>query len=145
MIEQWWNYEIEFYVSECGYTLNQARTFTILRWMWEGDLRPLQHAIMEKWELDDAVLLMLADMISDKPISHPYMARYKIKAEQRTRSGRSKDPEEAGRAYMLGTIYDSREIGSEPAFEAIAKHMGMSHQTVRNAVTAWRKMKHSAK
>ena len=139
MIKQWWNHEIEFYVSE-GSTLDDARTFTILRWMWEGDLRPLQYAINEGWKLDDAVLLMLADLISDKPISHPFTARYQIKATQRTKQGRKKSPEKLGRDYELGTLYEQRGIDSEPAFEAMAKAIGVSPKTVRQAVTSWRKL-----
>jgi hypothetical protein len=83
---------------------------------------------------------MLADMISDKPILHPFMARYQIKTKRRSnRRAPPKKPETIGRDYFLGTVYEGREIGSDAAFEAIAKAVGMSVQTVRQAITSRRK------
>ena len=62
--QQWWDVEIAFYVNKREIDPGTARTFTILRWMNCGDLRPLEASIVEGYEIDKAVLNLLADMIS---------------------------------------------------------------------------------
>jgi hypothetical protein len=123
-----WEIETAFYINARGIDPDKARIFTIIRWMWNGDLRPLEAAIVEGHELDPAVLNTLADLISN--------GRLQV---QPLRRGRPKKPELFARKVAAALAYESESGKSDEAFNRIAKAIGTSDRTVRQAVTALRK------
>jgi hypothetical protein len=60
-----WDLEIEDWINHCGLHPNDARAWTILRWMYWGNLRPLAAAIRARQPLNDVVLGTLAEMIDE--------------------------------------------------------------------------------
>lgn len=120
-----WEVEIAFYTDELEMPALDARTFTICRWMWLGDLRPLAAAI-DEGPLDAPVLDMLVRLIRED--------RLRVVPCKR---GSPKKPERAGRDIAAALAYEAHPGKSDEAFREIAEAIGMSEQTVRNAVTRW--------
>jgi hypothetical protein len=130
-----WDIEVAFYVNECGVDLEKARAFVILRWMCNGDFKPLAAAIWEGGpggNLDDAVLATLAQLIDD--------GRVKLVPKGR---GRPKYPAKDARRIVAGASYEAGDPKrkSDERIEEIGEQLGMSPQSVRNAITAWKKRK----
>ena len=132
----WWDIETAFYVNKRGVDPANARIFTILRWMYHGDFRPLAAAINDGTVLDEAILNLLAQMIIDD--------RLRLVA-RKGRRGRPKAPETLARNVVAALAYEADQYQSQEAFEKIAKALGTSEQTVRQAVTAWRKAERKLK
>jgi hypothetical protein len=124
-----WEIEIEYSIDQ-GTKPDIARAFTIIRWAYNGDLRPLAWACRQPDRLDDAVLGFLAELIDND----------RLRVVPRKRAS-PKKPETFARDLVASLAYDRADGGSEAAFEKIADMMGMSHQSVRQAVTRWRKGK----
>jgi hypothetical protein len=123
-----WDTEIAYYINKRDIEPQKALTFTILRWMYHGDLRPLAAAIVDGYELDEAVLNMLAGLIRE--------GRLNVVPK---RKGRPKDPSKFSRNIVAGLAYDGHAGKSDEAFASIAKAIGRSESSVRQAVTALRK------
>jgi hypothetical protein len=139
MKPHWWDDEIAIYV-EGGTDPDKARTVTILRWLWCGDLRPLEAAIVEGQDLDQSVLNLLADMISSDATRNGSPPPYRLKALPLRGRGRPKRQEPRMREIALARAYEARSpSNSDLAFEEIAEAVGVSPSTVRQAVTAYRK------
>ena len=126
--ENLWDIEEAFYINHRGVNPDKARTFVILRWLWHSDLRPLAAAIDEGHQLDQAVLNLLAGLI--------YEGRITIKPRKR---GAPKKPDKAARNIVAALLYENHSGNSKEAFAEIADTIGMSPQSVAQAVTAWRK------
>src|SRR5262245_52488001 len=92
-----WETEAEFYIQRFGIDIDKARTFTILRWMHHGDLRPLAAAIAEGHKLHEAVLNKLADMIQND--------RIKVSGKR----GHPKSPEVFARDLIAAQSYFAHE------------------------------------
>jgi hypothetical protein len=133
-----WEIEVAFYTNERGFNPDEARIFMMLRWIYTGDLRPLEAAIVEGREIDRAVLNLLADMISSDTSRLGKPPPYRLKAEK-LRRGRPKKPELFARRIVAAREYERHAGNSDEGFERIAKEMGTSPRTVRQAVTAFRK------
>ena len=129
-----WDLETELN-AEGGLSLDMARTATILRWMWHGDLRPLAAAIMEGHAFDEAVLIALALMILDSD-----QQPYRVETKQRKPRGRPKDMGKFARDYFAAAAYKKNvsRRKSEETFNEIANAIGRSDRTVRQALT-WRR------
>jgi hypothetical protein len=142
-MREWWNDEIAYWTHIVGCSPEAARTFTILRWLGEGDLRPLEAAIVEGHQIDQAVLNLVADMISSDATRFGEPPPYRLKAVP-LRRGRPKNPEHLARNVLAALAYKKRENGeaSDEAFDRIAKRLGTSDRTIRQAVTAFRKSPH---
>jgi hypothetical protein len=124
-----WEIEIAYWINHRGTDPDKARAFVIIRWMWHGDLRPLAAAIGEGHVLHQGVLNWLARMIDED--------RLTIK---RNRHGRPKPPDKFARDIVAALLYEDRTTdNSKDAFKEIADILSMSHQSVRQAVTRWRK------
>lgn len=124
-----WDIEVAYWINHRGADPDIANTWVIIRWMWHGDLRPLAAAIREGQALDQGVLNVLARMIEEGRLS---MNRY----------GRSrpKSPDKFPGDIVAALLYQNRTAEkSEEAFNEIANILSMSHQSVRQAVTRWRK------
>lgn len=132
----WWDIETAFYANKRGVDPANARIFTILRWMYHGDFRPLAAAINDGAVLDEAILNLLAQMIIDD--------RLRLVASK-GRRGRPKAPETFARNVVAALAYEADQYQSQEAFDNIAKALGTSEQTVRQAVTAWRKAERKLK
>jgi hypothetical protein len=136
MDEPLWDIETAFYVKSCAIDPDKARTFTMFRWLWLGDLRPLEAAIVEGREIPQAVLNLLADMIADDLVGKS--PPYRLKAVSRRR-GRPKEPGTAIRNRIAALAYETEDgEKSDEAFKRIAAALGTSHQTIRQAVTSFR-------
>jgi len=122
----WWEVEIAFFIDECGLPPLDARSFTICRWMWNGDLRPLA-ASLEAGPLDAPVAAMLARLIREDRL------------QVRGKRGAGRKPERTGRDIIAALEYEQHPCKSDEAFSEIAEALGVSEQTIRNAVTKWRK------
>jgi|SRR5215813_5976275 len=121
-----WDTEIAFYMNYRGFDQTKALTFTILRWMYQGDLRPLADAIIQGYVIDEAVLNLLARLILDERISVSQGHGRPRKSELFARK-------------IIAALWYKPEANSEAEFEHIADTLGVSHQTVRHAVTAFRR------
>lgn len=133
-----WDIEIAFYINHRGIDPDKARTFTIIRWMWLGDLRPLEAAIVERHSLDQAVLNLLADMISGDASRFGKPPPYRLRTTT-LRKGRRKRPEHGARNIVAALAYEHEDGKSDEVFERIGRAIGKTDRTVRQAVTAWRK------
>ena len=124
-------WELEIIVLQVRYDLSpeDARLITVVRWMSNGDLRPLL-AEIRKGPLDEGVLNMLGDMIEDGRIRVVHK-----------KGGRPNRPDKEMRDLMAAAHYikHSEKGSSDAAFKAVADEMGMSEEAVRAAVTFWRK------
>lgn len=123
-----WDIEEAFYINHGGVDPDKARTVVIFRWLWHGDLRPLAAAFDEGRQLPQAVLNLLHDMILE--------GRLTVTPRRR---GSPKKPDKAARNIVAALAYENHPGKSKEAFAEIADAIGMSEQTVRQAVTAWRK------
>ncbi len=136
--ENEWDVEVTFYVNKCGIDREKAHAFVIMRWMYHGDFRPLAAAIWEGGEgviILDAVLIMLARLIDE--------GRVTLLAKKRGRTGRPRDMAKDIRRIVAAMFYETNKAAkkSDERIEEIGKFLGMSHQSVRNAITAWKKRK----
>ena len=132
-----WEIEITLYTELSGIDPEKARTLTIFRWMYHGDFRPLAAAISEGHVLSEAVLNLLADMISED----------RLKLVPRKGRGHPKVPATFARNTVAALAYEKEKYQrpSDEAFEKIAAALGTSKQTVQQAVTRWRKSQHKIK
>jgi hypothetical protein len=124
-----WDIEIDRAIKR-GIDPQKARTFVVFRWMWHGDFRPLITAIRDNQPLDHPLLnLFIAGMALNGRLTV-------VKKRGRPRSL------EAEIRNMIGaTAYENNSSTekSDELFEWIAKVVGTSHQSVRQALTAHRK------
>jgi hypothetical protein len=127
-----WDIEVRDLESRPGFDSEKARTHVILKWMGAGDFRPLAAAITEGRDLDDAVLKLLAKLITD---GHLIL--------KRTSRNRPPSPVADVKRMIAAATYDmwSKDgtYRSDQAFAEIAKFYGMSEPSVRGAVTQLRK------
>jgi hypothetical protein len=130
MIEEPWEIDIA-HLMERGMEHEDARAFTIIRWAHHGDLRPLARALLSG-PLDKAVTGFLVDMIQ----------KDKLRVVHRRR-GPPKKPEAFAKNLVAALAYEDKDAaeGSDAAIERIAATLGMSHQSVRQAITRKRRTK----
>ena len=121
-----WDMEIAL-LTEIDIPLDEARNETIVRWMEMGDLSPLAAAITEGY-VSDEVLKRLAELVSrGAQLALP------------RRRGKPKQAAKAARDLIFWLMYEPRSKRSDEAFREIAKMFGVSEQSVRQAVTKFRK------
>jgi hypothetical protein len=122
-----WEIEISDAI-EHGAKPDVARAFTVIRWAYHGDLRPLSAALKSD-PVDDAVLAFLGDMID------------KGRLQMKPRSGHPVNPEVVARDILVATAYEAKDEDekSGDAIKRLADAMAMSTQSVRQAITAKRK------
>ena len=128
-----WEIERQWYIERCDLPSEVAHWLTIVRWMVNGDLRPLS-AAMREGELPSSVWGVLAEMIDH--------GRLKVVPPKR---GSPRKPERFARDLVAAAHYEDHPSNSNAAFQEIAEAIGMSEQTVRAAVTSWRKSPHAAR
>jgi hypothetical protein len=114
-----WDVEAAYWIIKVGLRPAQAQAFTIIRWMRNGDLRPLAAAIVEG---HSSALHSLAQSIIDNPLTVKPLRR-----------GRPKAPIKSARD-LIATL--SCKSHSENAFKQVADCLGISEQSVRQAVKA---------
>jgi hypothetical protein len=102
---------------------HDARAQIIIRYMHNGDLRPLAAAIRERRPLHTEVLDFLASMIKE--------GRLIAKPKGR---GKRFQPSKDTRDYMATLLHERGNT-----FEEVANKLRMSEAAVRKAVTHWRK------
>jgi hypothetical protein len=134
---QLWEIEVAHWTNE-GMDPDTARAFTISRWLYHGDLRPLEAAIVERREIHPAVLILLADMISGGTSRFGKPPPHRLKVEKHRR-GPSKKPELFARGLVVAREYERHAGNSDEEFERIAKELGIGPRTARQHVTASRK------
>jgi hypothetical protein len=121
-----WDMEIAL-LTEIDFPLDEARNETIIRWMEMGDVRPLAAAITEGYASDE-VFKRLADLI-----------RRGAQLTVPRRRGKPKQAAKAARDLIFWLMYEPRSKRSDEAFREIAAKFGVSEQSVRQAVTKFRK------
>lgn len=127
-----WGVEASFYVDERGITADKARTLVIMRWMCHGDLAPLAAAIEDGQDLDKAVLSLLAKMIWEGQLT--------VKPKGRGRPHSLKgDLRDMVAAELYEDLCKQFDGDSDERFDFVAEIFRTSHQSVRQAVTAYRK------
>jgi hypothetical protein len=122
-----WDIEIEL-LTKIDVPLDEARNETIIDWMRMGDLRPLAAAITEGY-VSDEMLTNLADLISSgAQLTLP-----------RSR-GKPKQAAKGSRDLIFWLMYErGGSKRSDDRFRQIAETFGVSEQSVRQAVTKFRK------
>jgi hypothetical protein len=121
-----WDIEIALLI-ELEIPPDEARNDTIIRWMEMGDLRPLAAAITES-HASEEVLKRLADLIH--------------RGAQLTlprRRGKPKQAAKHSRDLIFWLMYEPHSKRSGDAFREITDKFGVSEQSVRQAVTKFRK------
>jgi hypothetical protein len=137
-LDQPWEIEVAFYTNDRDFDPEEARIFMMLRWLYTGDLRPLEAAIVEGRAIDRAVLNLLADMISSDTSRLGEPPPFRLKAEK-LRRGRPKKSELFARGIVAAREYERHAGNSDEGFERIANELGISPQSARQHVTAFRK------
>jgi hypothetical protein len=134
--EAWWDIETEIYIKN-GSDPDEARTVVILKWMWYGNFKPLIAEINAGHSLDTVVLYTLARMLEG---SEQFPVRLQPVSHRRGRS-RTQRPENIIRDSIAAQAYEDADADgkSDEVFDYIAKAIGKSDRTVRQAVTAHRK------
>ena len=125
-----WDWEIEYLTKLKQADPDKARSDVIVRWMELGNLRPLATAIAEGHPLSEDVLISLAGLILHD--------RLTFKPDR----GRPKQANKDARDIVAWLLYVSStydEVASDDKFKLIAEELGVSEQSVRQAVTALRK------
>jgi hypothetical protein len=139
MKDNWWDNEIADYIDRRGLDPEVARTWTIMRWLYHGNLRPLAASIAEGHALHPAVLNLLADMIADLGLSDLTPA-FKVTVEK-LGPGARKKLDAYWRDLAAAQAYEAYDGPSNEAFEKIADALGIGEKAVRLAVTKDRKRK----
>jgi hypothetical protein len=132
-----WEIEIEYYLS-LHIGPEAARAHTISRWMQMGDLRPLHAAIVKALAsdnnetaalVDKEILESLKTLIDD--------GRLVVKPR---RGGRPESSEKYVRNLNAALRYEKVSAGkkSDVAYKEVARDLGMTEATVREAVTEMR-------
>jgi hypothetical protein len=129
-----WEIEIAFYVRRGDISADDARAFTVMRYMEFDDLRPLRDAIAKATPIDDrmvaidgAILGKLAELIDQ--------GRLEVKQPHK-----SKSPDLFARDLVGALLYlkHPKESGSDAAFDEVAKELDMPVNALRDAVTRLR-------
>ena len=116
-------HEIAYYIEHLKAEPAEAQAIAVIRWMFQGDLRPLADALRDD-PINKAVLYELVRMINE--------GRLIVK-----RRGRSRPLEPAKHARNLAArmLYEARgEMRSADTIDLIADHLGMSDELVRRAI-----------
>src|SRR6516165_2070163 len=124
----WWDIETQYWIDD-DFPPEVAHWLTIVRWMHNGNLRPLAAAIREGG-VDPAILNFLVEMIDEN--------RIKVRPLKR---GSPKKPEQLARDLLIAKAYGNRSGKSADRIEDLAKAIRMSQETVRKAITQSRKLK----
>jgi hypothetical protein len=120
-----WEIEIAFFTHERGMPALDARTFTICRWMFLGDLRPLA-AALDDGPLDAPVISLLVRLIHE--------GRLRVVPNK---PGAPRRPARFGRDTAAALAYERHTGKSEDAIDEIADAMRMSKKAVSAAITSW--------
>ena len=126
-----WEVEVSIWMKH-GHSPENARIFTILRWMYNDDLRPLSAAIWQGHGLDEAVLNCLAMMIDEGRIGF-----------KRPKPGRPRPPDTFSRDYVAKLLHEAEVAtgkSAEEALDEVARLLPATKEIVRRAVTQLRKV-----
>jgi hypothetical protein len=130
-----WEVEIASYVKRGDISVDDARAFTVMRYMEFDDLWALRDAIAKAERIDDrmvaidaAILGKLAELIDQG----------RLQVKQR---GKPKSPRLFARDLVGAVRYlkHPKESGSDAAFDEVAKELDMPVKALRAAVTWLRK------
>jgi hypothetical protein len=124
-----WETEITDRAEHWGTTENDTRAGVIIRWMEEGDLRPLA-VHLGSGSIHPAVADQLIQMINHQQL--------KVVTGKK---GRPKKPELFARTIETGLDYERRNVAGASAatFEKISAERGVGESTARADVRNWRK------
>ncbi len=138
-----WEVDIAVLINR-GIDPEKARTVTILRWMWNGNLDPLAAAILQGHVISEDVLGTFALMILDSK-AYPYRIEAK-RVDGRGRKGPPRKMEKFARDYIASLMYEKTTTPkkSDQTFKDIADGLiggSRSDRTVRQAYTKYGKRK----
>ena len=121
-----WETEIEWCVKHYNMDEETARAIVIIRWMEEGDLRPLARHL-GAGHINPVVCDQLIQMINHREL------------EVVRKRGSPKKPELFAQAIMAARAYDGRKGPSAVALEQIAAEQHRSVKAIEAAITGVRK------
>jgi hypothetical protein len=135
--EQPWDVEIGYLINQRDFDLDKARTLTVLRWMYWGDLRPLAATIYEAGDNDLPTITLEKALLN-------YLARMIVEGRITAKPPSPNKPQQVGkfaRDYAAWFLYEEliKDTKSAEAIRQVAKALGIGEQTVRQAITYWRK------
>jgi hypothetical protein len=130
-----WEIQIAYWTAK-GSDPDKARIATTVLWMYHGDLRPLRAAIAQSVTVqspvrDEAILGCLAMLIDEGRLIVKPLGRNRPKSPD-------KFPRDLAAAYLYEEEVSTNKT-SEEAFNIVAQKFGVSEDTVRKAVTQFRK------
>ena len=120
--ENLWDIEVQHWIN-AGLDPIDAHAWTIMRWMYYGDLHPLVEAIREDGQLDKVVLNTLADLIDRGWIAGKRRSPF--------------HPATHIRADAAATIYKCLRDESKSHLEALqqtARLIGRGEESVKGAL-----------
>jgi hypothetical protein len=132
-----WAIETAYWI-ERGLDRDDARAFTIRRYMEFNDLRPLRDALAKAERIDDRTV-MLDAMIVVNLLDLIDQRRLLVKP---LRGGKPKSPAKFARDLIGARRFEKRiakKSDSDVAFRETASELGMTEVALREAVTRWRK------
>jgi hypothetical protein len=118
-----WDVEHDLCINMEGLDEYTHRALIIIRYMHNGDLRPLAAAIQDGEPLHSDVLQIMASMIKE--------GRLIAKPQGR---GKRFQPSKDTRDYVAAFLHERGDT-----FQEVANKLRMSEAAVRKAVTHWRK------
>jgi hypothetical protein len=124
-----WEVEEAFYTNHRGVDPDKAHVFVVLRWMVNGDYRPLAAAIRAGETMDDAWLAILAKHVEEDQLQL-----------KRTRKGRPASLDAQIRNLVAKLLYERGASAAE-----IADGLNISEASVRQVITAFRRSKKNNK
>lgn len=124
-----WEIEAAYY-RHLGMPDDIAADWTMLRWLYHGDLRPIAAAIDAGEPIPPRVLELFAEMISEDRVCVRPRGRH-----------RPKEVDKTARDIAAALTYEDRAATSKSkeAFASVAADFGISEEVVAQAVTRWRK------
>jgi len=143
-----WGSEALLRMQESGQSLGYCWDATILRWLMNGDIRPLAHSFALGYPPGRRVLRWFAGMLSpdfvwrSKQTSYAY--RLKVVAQHGRRGRRSDNPEHAIRDLLIARHVEAlREGGAsyEEATAEVAQQIGGDESRLRTVRRAYDRFK----
>jgi hypothetical protein len=128
-----WEIEVAHWVENFKLDPIDARALTVIRWMLNGDLRPLA-AALRAGPLDPPVLSQLLRLIDEH--------RLTVKTGRR---GAASPPDKFPRDLAAAIFYQNKisaGIKSDQAVEEVASELGLTSDNVRKICTLFNKNWH---
>jgi len=116
-----WKVEVAYWIKRFNLKPIDARALTVIRWMLNGDLRPLAAALRDG-PLDPPVLKQLLRLIDEGQLT--------VKLKR----GAPTQPSKWIRDIVIKALHENRTGKSADAIQQLAKDFKISDELVRRAI-----------